>query len=63
MPKQRRVPMTARRPEAARRATPHYDDEHEAGEWMAEGAGVGEPGYEPDEWYVQEEPLERRSSA
>ena len=26
---------------------------------MAEGAGVGEPwGYEPDEWYVQEEPLE-----
>ena len=31
---------------------------------MAEGAGVGEPwGYEPDEWYVQEEPLERRSSA
>ena len=60
VPKQRRVPIgDGVQPSREERATPHYDDEHEAGEWMAEGAGVGEPwGYEPDEWYVQEEPLE-----
>mgnify|MGYP003317065579 CR=1 FL=1 len=48
VPKQRRVPIgDGVQPSREERATPHYDDEHEAGEWMPAEALYGTSVHEP----------------